>query len=306
MASLSIKELSKRNNFNIFVKRIAIGQGFYLIGVDELILLDPSILAQIDDLDGLRHYEDKNSILLPTKDGGKVKLTSLYKDSEFSNRTQNTTVKQDLEVYNLNNKLQEIKKNTNKNYVNVRVNNVICSVVSIKDSPFGYKSDFHFVDIEGADVFYISHKYGNTPRDFQQWSGTSKRFQKLIFEHPETQNFIQTLTSINKELPRATTVARRINDDMLKQMAIFGVDFGSDFSLNNVTTVMQGNLHFKNIGDCYMLIASDNTINNPSVPSDSYEPVFLAVHKKDRSDHGIKNARITISPLGGRRIKQFI
>jgi hypothetical protein len=257
-------------------------------------------------LDGLRYYEDKNSILLPTKDGGKVKLTSLYKDSEFSNRTQNTTVKQDLEVYNLNNKLQEIKKNTNKNYVNVRVNNVICSVVSIKDSPFGYKSDFHFVDIEGADVFYISHKYGNTPRDFQQWSGTSKRFQKLIFEHPETQNFIQTLTSINKELPRATTVARRINDDMLKQMAIFGVDFGSDFSLNNVTTVMQGNLHFKNIGDCYMLIASDNTINNPSVPSDSYEPVFLAVHKKDRSDHGIKNARITISPLGGRRIKQFI
>ena len=87
MASLSIKELSKRNNFNIFVKRIAIGQGFYLVGVDELILLDPSILAQIDDLDGLRYYEDKNSILLPTKDGGKVKLTSLYKDSEFSNRT---------------------------------------------------------------------------------------------------------------------------------------------------------------------------------------------------------------------------
>jgi hypothetical protein len=41
MASLSIKELSKRNNFNIFVKRIAIGQGFYLVGVDELILLDP-------------------------------------------------------------------------------------------------------------------------------------------------------------------------------------------------------------------------------------------------------------------------
>ena len=306
MASLSLKELSKRNNFNIFVKRIAIGQGFYLVGVDELILLDPSILVQIDDLNGLKYYEDKNSILLPTKDGNKIKLTSLYKDSEFSNRTQNTTVKQDLEVYNLNNKLQEIKKNTNKNYVNVRVNNIVCSVVSVVNSPFGYKSDFHFVDTKGVDVFHISHKYGNTPRDFQQWSGTSKRFQKLIFEHPETQDFIKTITSTNQELPKATTVARRINDDRLKQMAIFGVDFGSATGLNNVTTVMQGNLHFKNIGDCYMLIASDNTINNPNVPSDSYEPVFLAVHKKDRSDHGIKNARITISPLGGRRIKQFI
>ena len=306
MASLSIKELSKRNNFNIFVKRIAIGQGFYLVGIDELVLLDPSILRQIDDLSGLKYYESKKSILLPTKDGNKIKLTSLYKDSEFSNRTQNTTVKQDLEVYNLNNKLQEIKKNTNKNYVNVRVNNVVCSVVSIVNSPFGYKSDFHFVDIKGVDVFHISHKYGNTPRDFQQWSGTSKRFQKSIFEHPETQDFIKTITSTNKELPRATTVARKIKDSKLKQMAIFGIDFGPASGLNNVTTVMQGNLHFKNIGDCYMLIASDNTINNPNVPSDNYEPVFLAVHKKDRSDHGIKNARITISPLGGRRIKQFI
>jgi hypothetical protein len=306
VANLSIKELSKRNNFNIFTKRIAIGQGFYLVGIDELILLDPSILTQIDDLNGLRHYEDKNSILLPTKNGNKVKLTSLYKDSEFSNRTQDTTVKQDLEVYNLNNKLQEIKKNTNKGYVNVRVNNVVCSVVSVVGSPFGHKSDFHFVDIKGVDVFHISHKYGNTPRDFQQWSGTSKRFQRSIFEHPETQDFIKTITSMGGELPRATTVARRIKDDKLKQMAVFGIDFGAVSGLNNVTTIMQGNLHFKNIGDCYMLIASDNTINNPKVPTESYEPVFLGVHKKDRSDHGIKNARITISPIGGRTIKQFI
>ena len=114
MASLSMKELSKRNNFNIFVKRIAIGQGFYFVGIDELIILDPSILLNIEDLNGLNYYKEKKSILLPTKNGNRVKLTDLYKDSEFSNRSQNTTIKQDLEVYSLNNKLQEIKKRTNK------------------------------------------------------------------------------------------------------------------------------------------------------------------------------------------------
>ena len=306
MANLSIKELSKRNNFNIFTKRIAIGQGFYLVGVDELILLDPSILSQIDDIDGLKHYRNKNSILLPTKNGNMVKLTNLYKDSEFSNRTQNTTIQQDLEVYSLSNQLEEIKKRNGKKYARIRVNNNVCEVVSIVTSPFGYKSDFHFVDIKGTDVFHISHKHGNSPKDFQQWSGTSKRFQEKIFNHPETQDFIKTITLIGNELPRATTMARRIKHNTLKQMAIYGINFGQSFGLNNVDAVLQGKLSFKNIGDCYMLTASHNTINNNSVPSDSYEPVFLAVHKKDRRDHGIKNARITISPIGGRTIKQFI
>jgi len=306
MASLSMKELSKRNNFSIFTKRISIGQGFYLVGMDELILLDTSILDQIDDLEGLRYYEEKNSILLPTMGGNKIKLTSLYKDSEFSNRTQNTTIKQDLEVYSLSHKLEEIKKQTNKPYVDVRVSETIYRVASVISSPFGYKSDFHFVDTNGNAVMHVSHKYGNSARDFQQWSGTSKRFQERIFNHPETIKFISTLQSIGSELPRASTVARRISDDLLKQLAIYGTDFGSEFGLNNVEAVLQGNLSLKNIGDCYMLIASHHGLRNPVVPSQNYEPVFLAVHKKDRSDHGIKNSRITINPIGGRRIKQFV
>jgi hypothetical protein len=306
MASLSMKELSKRNNFSIFTKRISIGQGFYVVGVDELILLDTSILDTIDDLEGLRHYEKGNSILLPTKGGNQIKLTSLYKDSEFSNRTQNTTIKQDLEVYSLSHKLEEIKKKTGKPYVDVRVSETIHRVVTVISSPFGYKSDFHFMDVDGNAVLHISHKYGNSPRDFQQWSGTSKIFQKEIFNHPETMCFISSLQDMGNELPRASTIARRIKDDRLKQLAIYGTDFGSEFGLNNVEAVLQGNLSLKNIGDCYMLIASHHGLRNPIVPSQNYEPVFIAVHKKDRSDHGIKNARITINPLGGRNIKQFI
>jgi hypothetical protein len=306
MASLSMKELSKRNNFSIFTKRISIGQGFYLVGMDELILLDTSILENIDDLEGLRYYEEKNSILLPTRGGHKIKLTNLYKDSEFSNRTQNTTIKQDLEVYSLSHKLEEIKKQTNKPYVDVRVSETIYRVVSVLSSPFGYKSDFHFIDIDGNHVMHVSHKYGNSARDFQQWSGTSKRFQQRIFDHPETASFISALQNLGSELPKASTVARRISDDVLKQLSIYGTDFGSEFGLNNVEAVLQGNLSLKNIGDCYMLIASHHCLRNPVVPSLNYEPVFLAVHKKDRSDHGIKNARITINPIGGRRIKQFI
>ena len=307
MTSLSIKELSKRNNFYIFTKRISIGQGFYIVGQDELVLLNSSILNNIECLEDLEKYNSGRSIVLPTVDNKEVKLSNLYKDSEFSNRTQDTTMQQDIQINSIANQIENIKKETNKNYIRLRIGNDYYDIINVVDSPFGCKSDFNFIDTNGNYVGFISHKHGNSPRDFQQWSGTSKRFQEIIFNHPETQSFVKELLSrFDQGLPSTSSVARRIVDEKLKMMACFGIDHGNEFGLNNVNAIMQGNLLLKNQGDCYLLKASHNVILNNSLPDYSYEPVFIAVHKKDRSDHSIKDARVTINPIGGRRIKDFI
>ena len=307
MANLSIKELSKRNNFYIFAKRISIGQGFYIVGQDKLILLDPSILNNLDSLQDLEKYNNGRSIILPTIDNRKIKLSSLYKDSEFSNRTQDTTMQQDIQVNSIANQIENIKQSTNKKFVKIRIGNNYYEIVSVIDSPFGCKSDFNFIDTSGEYVGFISHKHGNSPKDFQQWSGTSKRFQEPIFNHPETQSFIKELTNrFENGLPSTSSVARNIIDENLKMMACFGIDYGKELGLNNVNAIMQGNLILKNQGDCYLLKGSHNVIQNGTVPDYSYEPVFITVHKKDRSDHGIKDARVTVNPIGGRKIKDFI
>ena len=307
MANLSIKELSKRNNFYIFIKRISIGQGFYISGQDRLVLLDHSILNNVESLEDLEKYNNGKSIVLPTVDNQQLKLSSLYKDSEFSNRTQDTTLQQDIQIKSIANQIENIKKQTNKNYIRLRLGNEFYNILSVIDSPFGCKSDFNFIDIEGNYVGFVSHKHGNSPKDFQQWSGTSKRFQETIFDHQETQSFINELTfKFGNGLPPASSIARKITDTNLKMMACFGIDHGKEFGLNNVNAIMQGNLLLKNQGDCYLLKASHSVILNSNLPDYSYEPVFIAVHKKDRSDHGIKDARVTINPIGGRRIKNFI
>ena len=307
MANLSIKELSKRNNFYIFIKRISIGQGFYIAGQDKLVLLDQSVLNNVESVQDLEKYNKGKSIVLPTIDNQQVKLSSLYKDSEFSSRTQNTTLQQDTQIKSIANQIENIKAQTNKNYLRLRIGNEFYNVVSVINSPFGSKSDFNFIDFEGNYVGFVSHKHGCNPKDFQQWSGTSKRFQKVIFNHAETQSFISELTLRFKNgLPAASSIARKISDDSLKMMACFGTDYGKEFGLNNVNAIMQGNLLLKNQGDCYLLKASHNVILNGSLPDFSYEPVFIAIHKKDRSDHGIKDARVTVNPIGGRRIKEFI
>jgi len=307
VAHLSIKELSKRNNFQTFVYRIGIGQGFYLVNTDILVKLNKSILENILSVDDLNNYKVGRSIQLPTETNDLVPLSMLYKDSDFSTRTQNTTAKQDEQIFNIACLMDSIKNESGLEYVPIKIIDNIYNVRSIKSLEDKSKADFCFIDLDGKEVGFVSHKDGISPRDFQQWSGTSKRFQEEIFLHPETQDFISVLKeNFNDSLPPASTVARKISDQRLKHLAVFGNDFGQVLGRNNVEAVMQGDLQliFKN--EYCELVGSHYTIKNGEIPVYGYEPVLMAVHKRDRSDHWIKNCRLTINPLGTRTIKLFI
>lgn len=307
MASLSIKELSKRNNFQTFVYRIGIGQGFYIKNTDILIKLNKSILNDINSLEDLVIYKKGNSIQLPTEDNNYIPLNMLYKDSDFSTRTQYSTAKQDEQIEELSYLINQIKESSVLGYVPIKITNEIYKVVSVKSLNNKSKADFCLTTIDGIDIGFVSHKHGSSPKDFQQWSGTSKRFQSEIFDHKETQSFIKELTNIfNETLPPASTVARKIQDTRLKHVAVFGNDYGNDYSQDNVEAVMQGNLDLKPFEGYYMLTGSHYTIKNGEDPLYGYDPVFMAVHKKDRRDHWIKNCRLTINPIGSRKIKTFI
>lgn len=307
MASLSLNELSKRNNFQTFVYRIAVGQGFYIVKSDILIKLHPSILENINDLCDLEKYKVGKSIQLPTVTDDFIPLSMLYKDSDFSSRTQNTTAKQDEQIQSLKNEIEKIKQQHDVKYVSINVANTVYDIKTISSLNDKSKADFCLIDKDDNEVCFISHKHGISPRDFQQWSGTSKRFQQEIFDHPETQDFIHLMQhKFNDGLPTASSVARKIQDVRLKNIAVFGNDFGKEFGKNNVNAVMQGILRLTNDSDFFTLSGSHYTIKNGDTPLYGYEPVFMAVHKKDRSDHWIKNCRITINPIGSRKIKTFL
>lgn len=307
MAKLSLKELSKRNNFQTFVYRVGVGQGFYIVNTDILIKLNKSILENIMSVDDLNKYRVGRSIQLPTETNDLVPLSMLYKDSDFSTRTQNTTAQQDEQISNVAYTMDNIKEVTGLDYVPIKITNHIYHAKLVKPLGDKSKADFCFIDIDGKEVGFVSHKHGISPRDFQQWSGTSKRFQEEVFSHPETQDFISTLKErFDDILPSASTVARKISDQRLKHIAVFGNDFEKEFGKNNVEAVMQGELKLIDKKDYYELVGSHYTIKNGEIPLYGYEPVLMAVHKRDRSDHWIKNCRLTINPLGSRTIKLFI
>ena len=103
-------------------------------------------------------------------------------------------------------------------------------------------------------------------------------------------------------MPNATTVGRKISSPKLKKMAVYGQDVGrGSTGINNVDIVLQGPLKLKKVGSYYEVTSSFK----PSIRG-QYEPILLGEYKGDRSDHGIKGARITINPLGGRTVKQYV
>ena len=276
-------------------------------GNGKKVKLDKSIAKTVKDLKGLELYKQGTSIVLPTSTRGQIRLTDLYKDSEFSGRTQRTTAAEDAEVRSLNEQLDKIKEKDGSDFVRVKVGKNIYEVVSVTSTKGTPKSDFSFVDTRGNPVGHISHKDGNNPRGFQQWSGTSQRVEPGIFAHPETQAFINDLKRrYPNGLPPASTLGRKIKDEKLQKLAVYGSNFGSQPGINNVDVTLQGKVTLVKQGSLYKLIGSAHENANGSSITGGYEPIFLAVYKGDRSDHGIKGARITINPRDGRTVKEYI
>lgn len=307
MASLSVSELAKRNNFNIFLSRIRTGKEFKLDnGSGQGVKLSKNILKELTTIANFNKFKQGQSIVLVTESGQNVRLTELYKDSEFSGRTQATTAQEDAQIVRINQQLNVIFDKIGSEIIPLKVGATTYQVGLCESTPGTPKCDFHFKGVSGY-VGHVSHKAGDGARAFQQWSGTSQRSEPLIFAHPETQAFISTLQDMFPNgIPPATTVGRKIQDENLKKMAVYGSGYGGIKGENNVDVTMQGVLSVQNRGRYYELTCSGHKLNNGDRISGTYEPVFLAVYKGDRSDHGIKGARVIIQPIGGRNIQKYV
>jgi hypothetical protein len=297
MATLNPSELAKRNNFNIFLTRIRTGRTFTLSESNgQTIKLNTSILSQLSSISHFERFRSGRSIMLPTDTGQFISLTQIYKDSEFSGRTQATTAQEDAQIVRINQQLNVIFDRLGSEIIPLKVGNTIYQVGRCESTPGTPKY-----------VGHVSHKAGDGARAFQQWSGTSQRVEPLIFNHPETQAFITTLQNMFPNgMPAATTVGRRIQDQNLQKMAVYGSGYGGVKGENNVDVTMQGVLNVQSRGTYYELTCSGHKLDNGDRITGNYEPVFLGVYKGDRSDHGIRGARVIIQPIGGRTISRYV
>lgn len=164
-----------------------------------------------------------------------------------------------------------------------------------------WKADAVIVDEHGKETAWLSLKDGRSPLHFGQWGGISH-----LAKDPEVASFVSDLKQRFPEglTAKSPTLGRPIKSDRLKAFTTFGKDFGKESGKSNVDLILQGVPNITTVGD-RLVLKGDHTWANGDIPEGDYEPILSVRYTTDRSDFGIKHARVTVYPKNGRKWELF-
>lgn len=172
----------------------------------------------------------------------------------------------------------------------------VVNAAGIAKVPGNVKADAAVVDDTGQEVAWISLKDGTTPLGFGQWGGVNH-----LANNPEVRGFVEQLAGLfGNEFPRGPTYGRPIKDPKLKGLVCFGKNYGQAPGISNVDLILQGHPTLKKGTRGSYVITGAHTWYNGDIPTGEYDPVLTVRFSSDRSDFGIKGARITAYPTKGR------
>lgn len=243
---------------------------------------------------------------LITTDSQQVSFAQIKKTQEFGGKDSRFGVRlEDAEITSLNAQLDRLRSEISAPTIPIKFKSKIYQVYDVESTPGTPKSDFHFRDIDGRAVLWISHKAGRTAKDFQQWSGMT---EAVIKAHPEVNRFIKKVQDLfPKAMPRATTVARAIKDPRLMNHSVYGINYGSSYGINNVNWAVQGAVQIvPGRSGVFTLQGSSETHENGENIYDGYAPTLMAMYKGDRDNFNVKGARFAIQPRDSRSVTLWI
>lgn len=165
------------------------------------------------------------------------------------------------------------------------------NVVDIMQPRGTPKADFAVIDESGQEVGFISHKKGGGAKAFQQYGGIT--VQSGIEKHgtgemlDEVDDFVISVSQFVMSNPNHgySRIYRPVHSDDLIRFSAYGHEFQSDFSLENVNIIGQGNPSIEKFQDGFNLTFDDNIHHNGDVAfakQGSYQAVLVARPASDR------------------------
>lgn len=287
----------------VFLKKYENKEPFTLTNGKEVIFeYSDEIVKFVKSSIKTKNKQILQKIKLYDSDLNSYTMSKIAKTTEFGGKGEGFSTRQEkFELKRLRDQLNKIKKEQRNSTVSIQIDGKTYEVSDVENTPGTPKSDIHLIDINGKEIVWISLKKGKTPKNILQWGGISEREEPKINRHPEVQSFIEKLKkTFPNGFPEAKAYYRKIKDKKLKMMSVYGNEYGSSYSRQNCTIIIQGPVYLKKIGSNYIFESNHIYFNGDDIEGE-FEPV-LQVRRGDRKDAGVPNARIGISSIGGRRM----
>lgn len=132
---------------------------------------------------------------------------------------------------------------------------------------------------------YISHKKEGGPEAFQQYGGLTEKSGDAIYNHPETKKFLKAVAKNVGKDGLNNPMFMKVKDASLKNMAIYGPDYGKAFGLQHTQIIGQGlpKLTIDSKGIATLEFSSHMSVSgNLSHFNEGYTPVFGATFRAGR------------------------
>lgn len=284
----------RENRISAVFKKIKAKSPFLLLDGNSIILKEDIIMEAA----ATNAFNNRNSAVLSKirfigTDNKEYKFADLAKSKEFGGKGAGSgTVAEDEALTDIKNKLQTILLQNNLPYISLKIGSKTADVTDVLTTPGFPKSDFHFIDKKGKEVFWISHKKGNKAKDFQQYGGMVE-----LKDITEVLNFANEIIKMfpDKRFPLKTAYARKVSDRNVIMKTLYGKDFtGSKGTSNqNIDVLHQGFINIEKHNNYYELTSNHVQLHG-TIPSGEYEPWYYVRPEQAKNQFGLTGARFFI------------
>jgi hypothetical protein len=301
MKSLSAREILKYDwRLELFVKKLKIRSPFELNDGNKVVLKYTR-----KDLTTLKSKNPKliRKLLFIDESGIKRRLSAFRKNIEFNPHFKKipTGIQHEKRmIRRLNRQIVSIMERTHQEGVPFLFGNQKHWIASCQKTVGNPKSDFHFISPDGTPCFWISYKTGTDERKFHQYGGVSVKESAEIHRHREILRFIRKIKEkCGNKLTGGTSIRGSIKCETLTMMAVYGREYGKEYGPNNVCLLAQGEINLIKCDGGYTITA-DHIHSNGDNLEGHFKPCLWAFYRRDRSQYGIQNCRISIAPFNNR------
>jgi hypothetical protein len=283
------------------VKKIESGSPFLLSDETKTVIIDRSKFdfSAFENAINMADNATLNKFEFIGIDGNLYRLKDFAKSPEFGGKGSGSgTRAEDAALADLKEKLQKILESKSVPFIYVTIGKKTEKVMSLESTKGTPKSDFHMLDPERNQVFWISHKKGKKANDFQQYGGMSE-----INTEFEVKKFAEDVRSTLEDpttFPMKTAYYRPVTSKPVIMKTLFGKDYkpSKADSIQNIDVLFQGTMNFVPSGNkdgvpSYKM-SSNHTVLHSEIPTGDYAPYYYVRPEQAKNQFRIKKARFFI------------